>query len=433
MLESGLHILDISDPTKPGYIGFCSLPDYTNAVQVVNKIAYTANLRNGLRIIDVSDPYNPFEIAFRDGIEAVYGLSVSNNYVYLANLEKGVRVFDVTNPMNPIELDTYSTTSSAEGVYADGQYIYVADGAGGISILENTSVKNTNNFIVGDVNNDGKVNALDALIVLKISVGLIDPTPLQISAGDVNNDGIINSMDAIIILQMVIGDRSPEKFNKKLEITISGKSIIDYQTMTLSLSVDNPKITSGGDILIKYNENSFQLIDVLSEDDVLLAYKTDNPGSITISFATSKPFSDSNIIKLKFSILNEDKSVPEIKIAKLYGFNANPIICKIASLDIPPKHSMLFQNFPNPFNPETWIPYQINEDCEVSIKIYKLTGEMVRELKLGNKHAGIYTSKDKSAYWDGKDETGVPVASGIYFYCIKAGNFTDVRKMIILK
>ncbi len=93
--------------------------------------------------------------------------------------------------------------------------------------------------------------------------------------------------------------------------------------------------------------------------------------------------------------------------------------------------SELGQNYPNPFNPETWIPYQLIEPSDVTIKIYKSTGELIRTINLGYKQAGFYNDKSRSAYWDGKDDNGQTVGSGIYFYTIQAGNFTATRKMLL--
>ena len=93
----------------------------------------------------------------------------------------------------------------------------------------------------------------------------------------------------------------------------------------------------------------------------------------------------------------------------------------------------LLQNYPSPFNPETWIPFQLAEDVDVKIKIYNSVGSLVRSLDLGKKPAGYYTNKGKAAYWDGKNEAGEHVANGLYFYTIKAGDFTDTRKMTMLK
>jgi hypothetical protein len=98
-----------------------------------------------------------------------------------------------------------------------------------------------------------------------------------------------------------------------------------------------------------------------------------------------------------------------------------------------PEQTALLQNYPNPFNPDTWIPYQLREDSDVVIKIYTSTGQLVRTLNLGHKSAGIYTSKEKAAYWDGKNEEGERTASGIYFYNIQAGDFTSTKKMTIVE
>ena len=98
-----------------------------------------------------------------------------------------------------------------------------------------------------------------------------------------------------------------------------------------------------------------------------------------------------------------------------------------------PTQNLLLQNYPNPFNPETWIPYQLSQDSPVSVSIYDSTGKLVRTLSLGFQTAGFYNSQGRAAYWDGKNAIGEPVASGVYFYTLKAGEFTATRKMLIRK
>ena len=98
-----------------------------------------------------------------------------------------------------------------------------------------------------------------------------------------------------------------------------------------------------------------------------------------------------------------------------------------------PEEASLLPNYPNPFNPETWIPYQLSEPAEVSLAIYAVDGKLVRRLSLGHQPAGMYQDKDRSAYWDGRNAVGEPAASGIYFYTITAGDFTATRKMLIRK
>ena len=97
------------------------------------------------------------------------------------------------------------------------------------------------------------------------------------------------------------------------------------------------------------------------------------------------------------------------------------------------KETVLLQSYPNPFNPEVWIPYELAEHASVSILIYSSSGQLVRTLDLGVKQRGRYTSKDKAVYWDGKNEVGESVASGVYFYSMKAGEFVAIRKMVVKK
>ena len=93
----------------------------------------------------------------------------------------------------------------------------------------------------------------------------------------------------------------------------------------------------------------------------------------------------------------------------------------------------LFANYPNPFNPETWIPYQLAMPSEVGITIHSATGKVVRTLTLGHQPAGVYKTQHRAAHWNGRNEQGESVSSGIYFYTLTAGNFTATRKMLILK
>ena len=98
-----------------------------------------------------------------------------------------------------------------------------------------------------------------------------------------------------------------------------------------------------------------------------------------------------------------------------------------------PKETALLPNYPNPFNPETWIPYHLVHAANVQITIYDTKGAKVRQLDLGLQPAGYYIARAKAAYWDGQNGAGESVASGVYFYQFRAGDYTAVRRMVILK
>ena len=104
-----------------------------------------------------------------------------------------------------------------------------------------------------------------------------------------------------------------------------------------------------------------------------------------------------------------------------------------------PEETALLRNYPNPFNPETWIPYQLATPAEVTLAIYDMNGQLVRRLAVGHRAAGMYRSRSRAVYWDGRNQLGESVASGVYFYTLtvrsetRAGEFTATRRMLILK
>ncbi len=116
----------------------------------------------------------------------------------------------------------------------------------------------------------------------------------------------------------------------------------------------------------------------------------------------------------RFEVTDETQSAPTVQVT------------------LPDKNALL-PNYPNPFNPETWIPYQLATPAKVTLTIYAADGQAVRQLALGHQAAGTYQSRSRAAHWDGKNETGEPVASGIYFYKLTAGDFSATRKMLIRK
>ena len=128
------------------------------------------------------------------------------------------------------------------------------------------------------------------------------------------------------------------------------------------------------------------------------------------------------------------------------GINASPIAVSIIpdealmvgastmpSASVIPAQTSLLPNYPNPFNPETWLPYQLAVPADVTLRIYGVNGTLVRTLFLGHQLAGMYHRRSRAAYWDGNNEIGEPVASGVYFYTLTAGDFTATRKMLIQK
>jgi len=278
---------------------------------------------------------------------------------------------------------------------------------------------------------------------LRIAAELRTPTDYENWAADMNADGAVRSNDAILILRASAGLAAPSadavaNAGRQITIALAEAHGLAGETITVPVKVDNTVGLAGGDISIRYDQSVLRAINVSSDSGLLLASNLSESGTVRIAFASSSNLNDKTIAELQFRILTDNTSPLTFGTAELYGPNALPLNSKLVNREfsswaIQPEHSQLLQNFPNPFNPETWIPYQLKDTGEVTIRIYNATGELVRVLDLGYKPVGLYLSKDRAAYWDGTNKLGASVASGIYFYSIQAGGFAAVRKLIVLK
>ena len=296
---------------------------------------------------------------------------------------------------------------------------------------------------IGDVNNDGSIRSNDAILVLRIAAGLMEPTSYQKSTADMNGDGKIKSNDAILLLRKAAGLAPAARAivasrSRQITVTIDKVYGVAGESVTIPVKVDHVYGLAGGYLSIICDSEILRAVDVLPGPGMLVAGNTIDPGSVQIAFAVNMGSSGETIAEIRFNILTDDISHPEIESLELYSPDGLPIDSsmvnrKSTSQALPPERSALLQNFPNPFNPETWIPYQLREGGEVTIQIFSASGEQVRCFRLGYIPPGIYVSRDRAAYWDGRNEQDEEVASGVYFYQIQSGKFSAIRKMLITK
>jgi len=166
---------------------------------------------------------------------------------------------------------------------------------------------------------------------------------------------------------------------------------------------------------------------------------TDSVSSQGYFILASADLSRNSIIQtgddLKITLKNSDGKVITELTTTVDGDSINK-----AHLNIPiklgemrPSQTSLLQNYPNPFNPETWIPFQLSEDSNVKINIYDMQGKLIRSFVMGRQSAGIYDTHDKAIHWDGRNESGEVVGSGVYFYELQTGKFSSIKKMIVKK
>ena len=207
--------------------------------------------------------------------------------------------------------------------------------------------------------------------------------PLHDVFGDINRDGVVNIQDLILVSQrfFTVG---------KNRADVNGDGFVDIVDLVLVANA----IGAGG------------AAPSLNPKDLHILTTSDVKGWLTQA--------------QKINRLDPDY---------IRGID---VLTRLLDL-LTPKQTALLPNYPNPFNPETWIPYHLAKGAEVTLYIYAINGTLVRTMELGYQVAGMYQHRSRAAYWDGKNEFGEKVASGVYFYMLTAGDFSATRKMLIRK
>ena len=212
------------------------------------------------------------------------------------------------------------------------------------------------------------------------------------SNGDVNQDGTVNILDVILVAQS-LGQKSPS--NPKTDVNKDGQvNVLDLVLVAEQLGEKIAAAPSQIDI-VKSNTSSSE--EIIATQRALRELEVLPEKSYNVEIA---------IRFLHLWLENANRSVTETK---------------------------LLPNYPNPFNPETWIPYQLAKAADVSVKIYDVGGRLVRTISVGFKPVGYYLTRERAAYWDGRNATGEPVSSGVYFLQFVAGDFSATQRIVILK
>ena len=337
-----------------------------------------------------------------------------------------LEVKESTLKLENVELGTSSADSEAQLIATD-----VENGV--ITVAE----------IKGDVNGDGEVSSVDAVLALLISVGLEIPTDRQKLMADMNDDGEIGADDALMILRKAVESAAPgvsavADANGQIDITMPEAHGLAGESIAVPVKVDNTDGLAGGDIFIYYDQTALRAAEVSFDPDVLLISNLNDPGMVRIAFANINGISRKTLAEIRFDILADDTSPLTFKTVNLYTPDALPLVSraidgKFVSWAVPPESSALLQNFPNPFNPDTWIPYQLSVESDVSITIYNAVGKMVRRLDLGHKPAGMYRTQGRAAHWDGRNEAGELAVSGVYFVVLEVENYQEIRRIALIR
>jgi len=399
-------------------------------------------------------------INFNDGsCEVVQNkFDISGKVTYLAS---GVNVQDAILSLTTSEVSELDTTDS-NGEY---EFLDVPSGEGSLAALK-------------DGDQQGAISGSDALLVLQYLAFLVELTADQQSAADVTADGNITGSDAQAILRYLaffsdnIASTGQWRFDPLLEtFNLNADLVIDFEAYLLgdvnlgwagsaalakdagktaaysSMSANIEKVNAfnvehieipvvidpAGQELntlvmsLEYDPTCLKYVTTKTTErtrDFMLAANGLEEGKVHIAMAGVKGLrSKTEMVHLIFKVVDK-KATDAVSDLRFAGIQANDAIMTNYN-DAVPETFGLSQNYPNPFNPQTMIEYQLPEECDVRLTIYNVMGQKVRVLVDELKNAGYYKIN-----WDGRDNSGESVSSGMYFYSIKAGDFGLTKKMV---
>jgi hypothetical protein len=392
--------------------------------------------------INIADTLNPsgtfsFTVVPRDtfyNVDSVktYIVNISSNQTSGFNIGSNPKV--VKGPT------TFSgTLSGASGSLV----IYVFDNMNSATYAQKSVALLGQQFKKGDVSGNGSVTAFDASLILQYIVGDTTLTAAQLTAADVSGDGTVSAYDASLILRYVAGDTTvhfaiTKKEGKSHDLTVTSVvssgmvalnagevSTSGVGVMSLPVYINDAQNVYSIEMTLNVGNAQVQgVVGSLPKDWVLAYHNAD--GVLKIAMAGVTPLSSGKFVSVEF------KGGPNTKInvsgSAIVNENPAQALASVSVADIPSKFD-LGQNYPNPFNPTTTIKYQLANQANVTLRIYSITGQLIRTIVDGvQQQPGYY-----SVIWDGLNNSGQQVASGVYIYRLEAGSFVSMKKMLLLK
>jgi len=233
--------------------------------------------------------------------------------------------------------------------------------------------------------------------------------------------------------------------NAEFSLRLGSDRVVVGETVSVDVALANVQSLVGFGFTLDYDASNFEFVEAVAADQDLLKstggetplfFQQSEAGQVTVANAVvngAEVSGGGDIVRLTFRVLQEFEQDARFEVAEGLVFDpsqlSNPaVVAGVLNIQSTPSEFALLQNFPNPFNPETTIGYNLAESADVSLHIYNVVGQVVRTLVAEPQSAGRYQVR-----WNGMDDRGVPVSSGIYFYQVSAGKFQDVRKLMLLK
>ena len=425
-----MHTIDASQPRNPQWLHRYDASGEAYGLDIVHseggrRIAFIADGRGGLKIVEFKNAFDATLTHYVpiDGIAA--GVRVENEHAYIAAAEAGVFIMDVRDVNRPKMIARIPTSEPAMDVQVENGYAYVSAG----------------DLIVINVRDINRVRVVARQRMAGVAYrAAIDGAHTYVAA----LDGGLQIYD----IQKPAAPRSVASYETQgnaTNVTVAENRayVLDSRTGVQVLDVTQPQRpvrveayeTDGlpidaqmsGDYLYLLDETTVQIVDMRNLKLVSRFKNLRFPSGLKVIGDTVYV---ADLYALKIFKINEHLFELSVYDSTVYGEpsrlgDANPRSVGYTT--------GLGQNFPNPFNPETWIPYRLAQDASVTVNIFSRSGNLVRTIDAGPKAANAYENRRNAVYWDGRNEFGERVANGIYFYTLTATRFSATRKMAILR
>jgi len=386
-------------------------------------------------LVNVQDTMR-FVINTVSGSNTVSGISISgDNFSLEGDASGGITTTSGITPI--IRYTAPSTATTSEG----SMTLSFASGNPMTIPIKAVSAE----YILGDVTGSGEITSLDAAQVLKIVVGKTPTSTLSTvnrdAAADASGSGDIYAYDASLILQYTVGkiEMFSENLISKLiqqfevgDVRINSPTI-DGDILSVPIYLESSNVYSLEGSIV-YNLASLEFIDIRYSNSLvgMMTQKNVENGVLRFALAGIEPVNiEEEVIFLIFKIKNKENLE---NIAYLDAFNINEYefnVDKSPKINIGqqiPTYFSLSQNYPNPFNPETIIEYTLPDVHDVTLTIYNILGQIVKEFVFSSQRSGKYQIN-----WDGTDNNGILLSSGVYIYRFKAGNVEITKRLVIIR
>jgi len=301
--------------------------------------------------------------------------------------------------------------------------------------------------LLGDASGNGEVGAYDASLVLQHVVELITLTGPDSAVADVSGNGTLSALDASLILRYVVGmiSRFPAEggiakhVGSERSIALGPLETTDGDLLRIPISIDDMAGVLAGDLELRFDPSRLAFVEVRASDRTEAYHFASHAEQDRIRLAFAGVEAPSGVGRIAEVILRPVESDADLPggqtdpVSRLtihrVSLNEGVMPVRIERVEVTiPNAYRLSQNYPNPFNPQTTITYDVAEPGTVRLSVYALTGQLVRTLMDGERSIGSY-----SAVWDGRDDAGRDVASGVYLCRMEAADYRAVRKMLLVR